>query len=62
MAGRGPGAGHQVLAVGDRHDGDIVSAVELGMHVLHFNRSRTRPGVPPTPGGTPAIHDWSEFR
>ncbi len=62
MAGLGPCDGPQVLAVGDRHDVDIVSALDLGMHVLHFNRGRIRPGVPPTPEGTPAIHDWSEFR
>ena len=62
MAGLGPCDGNQVLAVGDRHDIDVASAVDLGMHVLHFNRSRTRPGVPATPEGTPVIYDWNEFR
>ncbi len=62
MAGLGPCDGNRVLAVGDRHDLDIAAALDLGMHVLHFNRGLTRPGVPPTPEGTPVIHDWSEFR
>ncbi len=62
LAGLGPCDGNRVLAVGDRHDLDIVAAVDLGMHVLHFNRRHTRPGVPPTPEGTPVIHDWAEFR
>ncbi len=62
LAGLGPCDGNRVLAVGDRHDLDIVAAVDLGMHVLHFNRRHTRPGVQPTPEGTPVIHDWAEFR
>lgn len=62
LAGLGPCDGHQVLCVGDRHDVDIISALELGTHVLHFNRRHTRPGVTPTPEGTPVVHDWGEFR
>lgn len=62
LAGLGPCEGTQVLAVGDRHDVDVPSALELGMHVLHFNRRHARPGVGLTPEGTNVIHDWSEFR
>ena len=61
-AGLGPCDGAQVLAIGDRHDLDIVAALDLGMEVLHFNRQRARPGTAPTPEGIPAIYDWSEFR
>jgi putative hydrolase of the HAD superfamily len=50
------------LDVGDRLEVDAAAAADLGMHVLHFNRSRTRPGVAPSPEGTLAIQDWSEFR
>lgn len=62
FAGLGPCDGARVLAVGDRHDIDIAAALDLGMHVLHFNRRNTRPGVEPTADGTPVIHDWNEFR
>lgn len=62
MAGLGPCDGHRVLAVGDRHDIDLAAAADLGMHLLHFNRRHTRPGVEPSPDGIPVIHDWSEFR
>ena len=62
MAGLGPCEGSRVLDVGARLEVDAAAAVDLGLHVLHFNRSRTRPGVPPTPEGTLAIHDWAEFR
>lgn len=62
MAGLGPCEGSRVLDVGDRLEVDAAAAVDLGLHVLHFNRSLTRPGVQPTPEGTLAIHDWAEFR
>jgi putative hydrolase of the HAD superfamily len=62
MAGLGPCDGNRVLAVGDRHDLDIASAVDLGMHVLHFNRRLTRPGVAPSPEDTPVIYEWGGFR
>ncbi len=62
MAGLGPCDGNRVLAVGDRHDIDLAAAEDLGMHMLHFNRRHTRPGVAPSPDGIPVIHDWNEFR
>ncbi len=62
LAGLGPCDGPQVLCVGDRHDVDIVSALELGTHVVHFDRRNTRPGVEAAPEGTPTVHDWAEFR
>jgi putative hydrolase of the HAD superfamily len=62
QAGLGPCDGAQVLAVGDRHDLDVAAALDLGMHVVHFNRQRLRPGAAPTPAGIPVIYDWSEFR
>ena len=61
-AGLGPCDGNRVLDVGDRLEVDAAAAIDLGLHVLHFNRSRTRPGVAPTPEGTLAIYDWSVFR
>jgi len=62
QAALGPCDGAEVLAIGDRHDLDIVVALDLGMHVLHFNRQHSRPGVAPTPEGVPVIFDWAEFR
>jgi FMN phosphatase YigB (HAD superfamily) len=62
MASLGPCDGDRVLDIGDRLEVDAAAAADLGMHVLHFNRSKTRPGVAPSPEGTMAIHDWSEFR
>ncbi len=62
VAGLGPCDGAQVLSIGDRLDVDIPSALDLGMHVLHFNRRRARPGLEPTPTGINVIYDWSEFR
>lgn len=53
---------HRVLYIGDRNDLDVHPARKLGMRVLHFNRSRSRTGVEPTPDGVSAIHDWAEFR
>lgn len=62
-AGLGIGEGSRVLMIGDRYDVDLAPALELGMSVLHFNRSRSRPGgVAAAPDGTAVIHDWSEFR
>jgi HAD superfamily hydrolase (TIGR01549 family) len=52
----------RVLFVGDRNDLDIVPARELGMQVLHFNRSRSRRRVEPADSDVPAIHDWADFR
>jgi len=51
----------RVLFIGDRLDSDILPARELGMQVLHFNRTKTRPGVESTPPGIPVIYDWSDF-
>ena len=51
----------RVLFVGDRLDLDILPAREFGMQVLHFNRTRSRPGVTPTPPGIPVFYDWAEF-
>lgn len=62
VAGLGPCEGSRVLDVGDRLEVDGAAALDLGLHVLHFNRGRTRPGVPPTPEGTAVIYDWGEFR
>lgn len=62
LAGLGPCDGGRVLAVGDRLDIDVAAAVDLGMHVLHFNRRQTRPGVAPSPDGVAAVLDWAEFR
>lgn len=61
LAGLGPKDAPRILFIGDRLDLDILPARELGMQVLHFNRSKTRPGVAPTPPGIPVIHDWAEF-
>lgn len=62
-AGLGIGEGSRVLVIGDRYDVDLAPALELGMSVLHFNRSRMRPGtVAAAPAGTAVIHDWAEFR
>jgi FMN phosphatase YigB (HAD superfamily) len=62
LAGLGMGDASRVLMIGDRPDLDIAPAQELGMHVLHFNRHRTRPGVGPAPAGVPMIDDWNDFR
>lgn len=61
LAGMGPKDMARVLFIGDRLDLDILPARDLGMQVLHFNRSKTRPDVAPTPSGIPVIYDWSEF-
>ena len=57
----GPCDGSHVLAVGDRHDIDIAAALDLGMHVVHFNR---HPGGADGRAveGAPEIRGWSEFR
>lgn len=52
---------HRVLLIGDRLDLDILPARDFGMRVLHFNRSKSRPKVAPSPPGIPVIYDWSEF-
>jgi HAD superfamily hydrolase (TIGR01509 family) len=61
-AGLTPDQAHRVLFVGDRNDLDIRPARELGMQVLHFNRSRSGRTVAPVAAGVRAIHDWAEFR
>ncbi len=62
QAGLTPSDAPRVLFIGDRNDLDILPARELGMRVLHFNRSRSRSGVEPTAEGVAAIHDWTDFR
>ena len=62
QAGLTPADAHRVLYIGDRNDLDIHPARQLGMQVMHFNRSRSRRGVDSTPEGVAAIHDWEEFR
>ena len=62
LAGLRPDQAGRVLFVGDRLDLDILPARELGFQPVHFNRSKTRPRVDPTPPGVRAIHDWDEFR
>ena len=62
LAGLGPCDGNRVLDVGDRLEVDATAAADLGMHVLHFDRGRTRAGVTPPSVDLLSIHDWSEFR
>lgn len=62
QAGLGPCDGNRVLVVGDRHDIDIAAALDLSMHVVHFNRRPGRPTGGAAADGTPVIHQWSEFR
>jgi HAD superfamily hydrolase (TIGR01549 family) len=61
-AGLTAGQASRVLFIGDRNDLDIVPARQLGMQVLHFNRSRSRAGVEPVASDVPTIHDWADFR
>lgn len=61
LAGLDAKNAHRVLFIGDRLDLDILPARDLGMQVLHFNRTKSRPHVAPTPPGIPVIYDWSEF-
>ena len=53
---------HRVLFIGDRLDLDILPAREFGLQVIHFNRSKVRRNVAPTPAGIQVIHDLGEFR
>jgi HAD superfamily hydrolase (TIGR01549 family) len=61
LAGVDPAQANRILFIGDRVDLDILPARDCGMQVLHFNRSKSRPNVAPTPPGIPVIYDWSEF-
>ena len=61
-AGLSAGDASRVLFVGDRNDLDILPARQMGMRVLHFNRSRTRSRVEAAAADIPAIHDWADFR
>jgi putative hydrolase of the HAD superfamily len=61
-AGLSAADAHRVLYIGDRNDLDVRPARQLGMRVLHFNRSWHRRGVEPTLDGVAAIHDWADFR
>ncbi len=61
LAGLGATDAARVLFIGDRLDLDILPAREFGLQVLHFNRSKTRIKVAPTPPDIPVIYDWSEF-
>ncbi len=60
-AGLTPADAPRILFVGDRNDLDIEPARQLGMQVLHFNRSRSR-RVEPVAADVPAVHDWADFR
>ena len=52
----------RVLFVGDRNDLDILPARQIGMKVLHFNRSRSRGEVERAASDVPVVHDWADFR
>ena len=52
----------RILFVGDRNDLDILPARQMGMKVLHFNRSRSRRGVEQAADDVPVIRDWADFR
>jgi HAD superfamily hydrolase (TIGR01549 family) len=52
----------RVLFIGDRLDLDVIPASELGMRVIHFNRSLTRKNVNPAPAGVRTLHQWADFR
>lgn len=62
QAGLSAADAHRVLYIGDRNDLDVRPARQLGMRVLHFNRSRHRRGAEATIDGVAAIHDWTDFR
>lgn len=62
QAGLSAADAHRVLYIGDRNDLDVQPARQLGMRVVHFNRSRHRRGTEPTLDGVTAIHDWTDFR
>lgn len=61
LAGLSPAEAAKVLFVGDRLELDVYPGKALGMQTLHFNRSRSRPGIVPSPAGVAAIYDWTEF-
>jgi HAD superfamily hydrolase (TIGR01549 family) len=52
----------RILYIGDRNDLDVLPARQMGMQVLHFNRSRSRSDVEPAASGVPVFHDWADFR
>ena len=52
----------RVLFVGDRNDLDILPARQIGMNVLHFNRSRSRDKVESAARDVPVVYDWADFR
>lgn len=61
LAGLSPGEASKVLFIGDRLELDVYPSKASGMQTLHFNRSRSRPGIAPSPAGVAAIYDWTEF-
>jgi HAD superfamily hydrolase (TIGR01509 family) len=61
-AGLPASAASRVLFVGDRNDLDILPARQIGMRVLHFNRSRSRSRVESVASDVPSIYDWADFR
>jgi HAD superfamily hydrolase (TIGR01549 family) len=61
LAGLSPSDGGNVLFIGDRLELDVYPARAVGMRTLHFNRSRTRQGIEPSPADVVAIYDWNEF-
>lgn len=62
LAGLGFADAPRVLFIGDRLDLDVLPALEFGFQAVHFNRTRTRPSVAPTPPGIRHVFDLAEFR
>jgi HAD superfamily hydrolase (TIGR01549 family) len=61
LAGLSPSDGGNVLFIGDRLELDVYPARAVGMQTLHFNRSRMRQSIEPSPTDVVAIYDWKEF-
>jgi HAD superfamily hydrolase (TIGR01509 family) len=61
LAGLSAEDADKVLFIGDRLELDVYPARAMGMQVLHFNRSKSRPGIEASPADIPAIYDWNEF-
>ena len=61
LAGLNPKDAARVLFIGDRLELDVYPAQALGMQALHFNRSRSRPAVAPSPAEVGVIYDWNDF-
>jgi hypothetical protein len=61
LAGIDPKDAAKVLFIGDRLELDVYPAKASGMQTLHFNRSKSRPGITPSPPDVTSIYDWDEF-